>query len=62
MSENDPGSERARARQEAAGLPYEAASRRGAALIERAAQDGKWFDLPEKLAALKAQMQKVTDV
>ena len=40
-----------------AGLGYTTASREAARLIERAHATGSWFDLPEKLEALRGVMQ-----
>lgn len=38
------------------GMSYEAASQEGARLLKETVRTGKWFGLPEKLAALRAIM------
>jgi hypothetical protein len=38
------------------GMSYEAASAEGMRLMKEAVRTGKWFGLPEKLAALRAIM------
>lgn len=40
------------------GLGYEAASRRGMALIRYAERSGSWWNLPEHLVLLRAQMRR----
>lgn len=37
-------------------MSYEAASKEGVRLLKEAVRTGKWFGLPEKLAALRAIM------